>query len=77
MDIDLIEELAEQVHDEWMEAKRAQGITSRPAEDGTEQMVPYDELPDAIQELDRVAVRTVLNALKARGYHVVLDTNTL
>lgn len=77
MDIDLIEELAAQVHADWMNAKLAQGITSRPSADGVEQMVPYGRLPDEIKELDRVTVRSVLSALTALGYHVVLDVNTL
>lgn len=58
-----IEIVASEVHQAWIEAKLAQGITSRPAADGTEQMVPYAELPDALKELDRATVRAVYAAI--------------
>jgi hypothetical protein len=56
----LIEQVAADVHAAWIDAKRAQGITSRPSSDGIEQMVPYADLPDHLQELDRATVRAVL-----------------
>lgn len=76
-DSNLVDELAEEVHADWMRAKQDDGITSRPSADGVEQMVPYEHLPEHIKELDRVTVRAVLRALNARGYHVVLDVSTL
>jgi hypothetical protein len=57
---ELIESVSADVHAAWIETKKAQGITSRPSSDGIEQMVPYDELPDHIKELDRSTVRAVL-----------------
>jgi hypothetical protein len=60
MSDDLIERVAADVHQAWIEAKIAQGITSRPSADGVEQMVPYDDLPYELQELDRATVRAVL-----------------
>jgi hypothetical protein len=67
-DADLIEAVAADVHAAWIEAKKAQGITSRPSSDGIEQMVPYAELPDHLKELDRATVRAVLESptLRAR-----------
>jgi hypothetical protein len=65
MELPDIELVAAKVHEAWMETKRAQGITSRPAADGTEQMVPYADLPDALQELDRSTVRAVYAAIEA------------
>lgn len=64
----LVERVAADVHAAWMNAKRVQGITSRPSVDGIEQMVPYEQLPDHIKELDRATVRAVLAspALRAR-----------
>lgn len=56
----LIEDVAADVHAAWIEAKLAQGVTSRPSSDGVEQMVPYQDLPDHLQELDRATVRAVL-----------------
>lgn len=58
-----IETVAAEVHQAWIDAKLKQGITSRPAADGTEQMVPYADLPDAPQELDRATVRAVYAAI--------------
>ncbi len=55
----LVEQVAADVHQAWMETKRAQGITSRPSADGIEQMVPYEDLPDDLKELDRATVRAV------------------
>ena len=58
-----IEELAAKVHERWMEAKRAQGVMSRKSEQGEELMVPYEKLSGAAKELDRTAVRAVLEVL--------------
>lgn len=63
----IIEECAEAVHDKWVETKRSQGITSRPAEDGTEQIAPYATLPEHIKDLDRGSVEAVVDALVAKG----------
>lgn len=59
-----IETVAAEVHQAWIETKLAQGITSRPSSDGIEQMVPYAELPDHLQELDRATVRAVYAAIE-------------
>jgi hypothetical protein len=59
-----IEEVSAQVHAAWIEAKRAQGITSRKAEDGEELMVPYRQLSERAKELDRQVVRTVYAAIQ-------------
>lgn len=59
-----IETVSAEVHQAWVETKLAQGITSRPAADGTEQMVPYADLPDALKDLDRATVRAVYAAIQ-------------
>ena len=64
MNLPDIEVVSAEVHQAWIDAKLAQGIKSRPAADGTEQMVPYADLPDALQELDRSTVRAVYAAIK-------------
>jgi hypothetical protein len=51
-----------QVHETWMEAKLAAGVTSRRLESGEELMVPYAQLSEEAKELDRGTVRTVLAA---------------
>jgi 16S rRNA G527 N7-methylase RsmG len=60
-----IEVVSAKVHEAWMESKRAQGITSRHSESGEELMVPYDQLSNQAQELDRGTVRAVYAAIKA------------
>jgi len=60
-----IEVVSAKVHEAWMNSKRAQGTTSRRSESGEELMVPYDQLSDAAQELDRGTVRAVYAAIEA------------
>lgn len=55
----LVESLAEKVHESWQEEKHKQGIYNHPDD------IPYSELKDNIKEYDRVTVRTVLNALSS------------
>jgi len=60
-----IEVVSAKVHESWMNAKRAAGVTSRRLENGEELMVPYDQLSEEAKELDRGTVRTVYEAIKA------------
>lgn len=60
---EVIELCSREAHDQWMQSKRAAGFTSRPAEDGTEQMVPYEQLPEHLKDLDRATVRGVVETL--------------
>lgn len=60
-----IEVVAAKVHEAWMEAKRAQGVTSRKSETGDELMVPYEQLSEPTKELDRATVRAVYEAIRA------------
>ena len=59
-----IELVSAKVHEAWMKAKRAQGITSRQSEKGEELMVPYEQLSEEAKELDRETVRTVYAAIQ-------------
>jgi len=63
MNLPDIEIVSAEVHAAWMDSKRAQGVTSRKAEDGEELMVPYDALSDKAKELDRGTVRAVYAAI--------------
>jgi hypothetical protein len=60
-----IEVVSGKVHEAWMEAKRAAGVSSRKSETGEELMRPYGELSEAAKELDRASVRAVYAAIKA------------
>jgi hypothetical protein len=59
-----IEAVSAEVHAAWLESKRAQGVTSRKAEDGEELMAPYAELSERAKELDRITVRAVYAAIQ-------------
>ena len=60
-----IEAISAKVHEQWMDTKRSQGVTSRPSENGEELMVPYEQLSEEAKELDRGTVRAVLAAIQA------------
>lgn len=65
MNLPDIEDVSAAVHAAWMDSKRAQGVTTRKAEDGEELMVPYPELSEQAKELDRGTVRAVYRAIDA------------
>lgn len=62
-----IETVSAKVHEAWMESKRAQGVISRLSDKGEDLMVPYDQLSNEAQELDRGTVRAVYAAIEALG----------
>jgi hypothetical protein len=64
MELPDIETVAAEVHDAWMESKRAMGVHSRRAEDGEELMVSYAQLSEKAKELDRSAVRAAYAAIE-------------
>lgn len=59
-----IELVSAQVHEAWMESKKAQGVSSRKSEDGEELMVPYEKLSEKAKDLDRNTVKAVYAAIK-------------
>jgi hypothetical protein len=61
-ELDVVEEIAADVHFAWMLAKRGQGVTSRLSETGEELMVPYEQLSEEAKNLDRATVLAVLEA---------------
>jgi len=60
-----VEEVAAKVHEAWMKAKNARGVTTRKSESGEEMMVPYEQLSEEAKELDRSTVRAVYDAIRA------------
>ena len=64
MDLPDIELVSAKVHEAWMKAKQAKGITSRKSEQGEELMVPYEQLSEEAKELDRASVRAVYEAIQ-------------
>ena len=65
MNLPDIEAVAAKVHEAWMEAKRARGVSSRRSETGEELMVPYEQLSEEAKELDRSSVRAVYDAIRS------------
>jgi hypothetical protein len=65
MNLPDIEKVAARVHEAWMEAKRARGVTSRKSESGEELMVAYEQLSEEAKELDRSSVRAVYEAISS------------
>lgn len=59
-----VEEVAAKVHEAWMKAKSARGVTTRKSESGEELMVPYEQLSEEAKELDRSSVRAVYDAIR-------------
>jgi hypothetical protein len=64
MNLPDLELVAAEVHAAWMASKRAQGFTSRQAEDGEELMVSYERLSEKAKDLDRNTVRAVYAAIE-------------
>lgn len=65
MNLPNIEVVSSKVHEAWMDSKRAQGVTTRKAEDGEELMVPYEQLSEKAKDLDRGTVVAVYAAIEA------------
>ena len=65
MNLPDIEAVAAKVHEAWMEAKRARGVSSRKSETGEELMVPYEQLSEEAKDLDRSSVRAVYAAIRS------------
>jgi hypothetical protein len=64
MELPDIELVSSEVHEAWMDSKRAIGVTTRRSEDGEELMVPYSDLSEKAKELDRATVRAVYAAIR-------------
>ena len=73
----LIEQVARDVHDQWVQERRRQGWTWGEHRDDDKKehpgIVPYDMLTNDEKEVDRVTVRTVISSLLARGATITLD----
>ena len=70
MNLPDLELVAAEVHLAWMASKRAQGVSSRKAEDGEELMVPYERLSERAKDLDRNTVRAVYAAIRKTSGNV-------
>lgn len=83
----VVEQLAEQVHNAWWGEKKRQGFHSpndcpniqtacgkfeKHCPKCHSDMYPYQELPEHVKEYERVTVRTVLKALEEFGVKELL-----
>lgn len=68
---DELEQLSRAEHDRWMAAKLVQGWTHAPVRDDARRLhpdiLPYDDLSEAIKDLDREQVRIMARLLNASG----------
>lgn len=73
--LDLVEVLAEQVHEVWARGRLDDGWTWGPERsDETHEhpcLVPYDELPEGERDYDRRTALGTIRAILARGYTIV------
>lgn len=72
---ELVELMAENAHNSWMQAYLDQGYTSRLAEWGEEFMVPYDQLTERGKDLDRTIMRSILWTFATHDLKVVDDAS--
>ncbi len=76
----MIEVIAENVHDVWAEGRIAEGWTYGEKKDGerrtTPLLVPYGDLPENEKEVDRATVRETLRILLSLGYRIIRDDST-
>lgn len=70
MDQQTVEKVAAKVHEAWIDLKKSQGVSTRPADDGEEQMVPYESLSERAKQADRNTAAATLSALEALGYTI-------
>ena len=59
----IVEETAEQVHEQWRRSMRKQGVKSRSSHWGEELLVPWPRLSERAKDLNRGMVKTTLKAL--------------
>lgn len=67
----IVERMAEAVHNAWMQHYLSLGYTSRKAEWGEEFMVPYDQLSDRGKDLDRMIMRAILASFGEQDLAVI------
>jgi hypothetical protein len=73
----LAEELAENTHDVWAQARIAEGWVWGEVKDEvnktTPQLVPYADLPESEKEFDRATSLSTLKWVMSMGYRIVKD----
>ncbi len=74
---ELMETLAENVHDEWMRGRIAAGWTYGPKRDDEKKqtpcMVTYDKLPEEEKEYDRHTAMATIQFILESGYKIIKE----
>ncbi len=72
--LELTEQIAENVHENWSVGRMAEGWTYGETRDDVKKttpcLVPYSELTDAEKEYDRVTALQTLKLIVALGYKI-------
>ncbi len=75
--LELTEQIAENVHENWAKARISQGWTYGENRDDAKKttpcLVPYDELDDSEKEYDRNTALETLKLIVALGYKITKD----
>lgn len=71
---ELVERVAENVHELWAQQRMKDGWTWGPKRDDAAKqhpgLIPYSELSDSEKEYDRITTRGVMKSILALGYRV-------
>jgi hypothetical protein len=72
--LELMEKIAENVHENWAAGRVAEGWTYGEIKDGEKKttpcLVPYQELPESEKEYDRNTALQTLKLIVALGYKI-------
>ena len=73
--LELVEALAEDVHEQWAAARMRDGWRYGPARDDRNKLhpclVPYGELPESEKEYDRISAVSTLKLIRKFGFDIV------
>ena len=76
---ELVEQLAENIHDHWarqrIEAGWTYGLQRDDADKTHPDLVPYEDLPEEEKQYDRTSVRETLKVILTLGYAIVPGGN--
>ena len=72
---DLLEQLAEKVHETWMARRLSEGWKYGERRDDAAKthpcLMPYDQLPDSEKEYDRATAAETMRMIQELGYEIV------
>ena len=73
--MELVEALANDVHEQWAAARMRDGWQYGPARNDQKKLhpclIPYEELPESEKEYDRITAITTLKLIRKFGFDIV------